>query len=167
MDRIEKVFVKKILEQAGGQETAEDKKIGGAQQVAEILQNLDREMGDQLLGVIQESSEEIGTKVAQELFTFADIAKLDDSALQRLMRDVPMEKLPLALKNVSSEVFDKFCGNLSKRAKENLIEEMEFMGKVKLSEVKNAQQEVVGIVRALEAAGEIELGGGGEDDVYV
>ena len=165
--RIEQVFIRDIVEKITNKDQEGEKDIGGPAVVAEVIQNMDREIGDTLMGAIQEHSQEIATDIAQRLFTFDDIVSLGDADIQRLMRDVPMEKLPLALKAVDPELFDKFAGNLSKRAKENLIEEMELMGKVKLSEVQEAQREIVAIVRSLEAAGEITLAIGGEEDEYV
>lgn len=165
--RIEQVFIRDIVEKISNKDQEGEKDIGGPSVVAEVIQNMDRDIGDTLMGAIQEHSQEIATDIAQRLFTFEDIVGLGDADIQRLMRDVPMEKLPLALKSTEPELFDKFAGNLSKRAKENLIEEMDLMGKIKLSEVQEAQREIVAIVRSLEAAGEITLAIGGEEDEYV
>jgi len=165
--RIEDVFVKNIVSKVAGEQAGEEQTIGGAKQVAEIILNLDKEVGDQMLGVLQDNSPELAAEISSELFTFADIVKLSDSDIQRIMRDVPMEKLPMALRGVDEELFGKFANNLSKRARENMLEEMELMGKVKLSEVQAVQKEIVTLVRSLEAAGEISISMGGEEDQYV
>ena len=165
--RIEQVFIRNIVSKIATKKDNEDRKIGGPKVVAEIIQNVDKEMGDQMLATIQESSPELAAEISGQLFTFDDIVNLASSDIQRLMRDIPMEKLPLALRGVSKELHAKFADNLSKRARENLIEEMELMGKVKSSEIQSVQKEVVALIRSLEAAGEISLSIGGEEEEYV
>ena len=167
VSRIEQVFIRNVVSKIASKKDKDEKDIGGPKMVAEILQSLDKELGDQMLGAIQDSSPDLASEIAGQLFTFEDISKMSDTDLQRLMRDVPMEKLPLALRGVKEELFEKFAGNLSKRARENLIEEMELSGKVKLSEVHTVQKEIVTLVRSLEAAGELSINIGGEEEEYV
>lgn len=167
VQRIEQVFIRDIVSKITNKKDSEDRDIGGPKIVAEIIQNVEKEMGDEMLNTIQETSEELAAEISSQLFTFEDIQEMTNQDLQRLMRDVPMEKLPLALRGVTEELFDKFTSNLSKRAKENLIEEMDLMGKVKASEVQSAQKEIVTLVRSLEAAGEVTLAIGGDEDEYV
>ncbi len=165
VQRIEKVFVRNIVSKiATKKDKDQDKDIGGPKMMAEIIQSLDRDTGDGILKSIQESQPEIGNEIAQQLFTFDDIVRFGPKEMQRLMRDVPMEKLPMALRGVSETLFAKFADNLSKRARENLAEEMQLMGRAKLADVQNAQREIVAIVRSLEAAGEIQISMGGDDD---
>jgi flagellar motor switch protein FliG len=166
--RIEQVFIRNVVSKIASKKGKDEKDVGGPKMVAEIIQNLDKELGDQMLGAIQDVSPEIAAEISGQLFTFEDIIKMSDPDVQRLMRDLPMEKLPLALRGVNEALFEKFAKNLSKRAKENLNEEMELMGKVKISEVHAVQKEIVTLIRSLEAAGELSISiVGGEEDQYV
>ncbi|NQZ59958.1 MAG: hypothetical protein HRT88_21100 [Lentisphaeraceae bacterium] len=167
VQRIEQVFIRDIVSKITNKKEGEDRDIGGPKIVAEIIQSLDKAMGDQMLGTIQDTSPDLAAEISSQLFTFEDIIQMTSPDLQRLMRDIPMEKLPLALRGVTDELFSKFADNLSKRAKENLIEEMELMGKVKASEVSAVQKEIVALIRSLEAAGEVTLAIGGDEDEYV
>jgi flagellar motor switch protein FliG len=165
--RIEQVFIRDIVSKIASKEGKDERQIGGPKVVAEILQNSEKEIGDQLLGAIQDHSPDLAAEISNQLFTFEDIINMSDSDMQRIMRDVPMDKLPTAVKGVDPELYNKFAENLSKRAKENLAEELELMGKVKLSEVIAVQREIVVLVRSLEAAGELTINMAGGDDEYI
>lgn len=167
VNRIEKVFIRNVVNKIANKKDKGEKDVGGPKVVAEILQNIDKELGDQMLGAIQDNSPDLAAEISSQLFTFEDISGMSSPDMQRLMRDVPMDKLPTALRGVDSELYDKFANNLSKRAKENLSEEMELMGKVKVSEVQAVQKEIVVLIRSLEAAGELTVSMGGDDDEYV
>lgn len=155
-----------MVSKVANKNSKDEREIGGPKVVADILQSSEKEIGDQLLSAIQDYNPDIAAEISNQLFTFEDILNMGDSDMQRLMRDVPMDKLPIAVKGVEEELYNKFANNLSKRAKENLAEELELMGKIKLSEVLAVQREIVVLVRSLEAAGELTLSmtGGGEEE---
>ena len=92
---------------------------------------------------------------------------LDDRSLQRVLRDVDMKDVALALKGASEALREKFFKNLSKRAVEMLKEDMEYMGPVRIRDVEEAQQKIVNVIRALEEAGEIVIARGGEEELIV
>jgi flagellar motor switch protein FliG len=167
VERIEQVFIRNVVSKITNKKDKDEKDIGGPKVVAEILQSIEKELGDQMLGAIQDHSPDLAAEISSQLFTFEDILGMSGSDMQRLMRDVPMDKLPIALRGVEEELYEKFAGNLSKRAKENLGEEMELMGKVKVSEVQAIQKEIVVLIRSLEAAGELTIATGGDTDEYV
>ena len=96
------------------------------------------------------------------MFVFEDIVMLDDRSVQTLLREVSNDTLLLALKTASEEIKEKFFKNMSSRAAEMLKEDLETMGPVKVSEVENAQKEIVKIVRKLIQEGKITLGKGEE-----
>ncbi|OGV66190.1 MAG: hypothetical protein A3K19_19420 [Lentisphaerae bacterium RIFOXYB12_FULL_65_16] len=166
--RIEKVFVQKVsslLKKSKGGERTNN--LGGPKFIANVLQHIDREMEEQLLKVIQEVSAEKATAVRDLMFTFEDIVRLSDADVQKVLRQVSTDKLTIALKGVPPNIFDKISNNMSKHARESLLEEMELLGKVKLSQQQEEQRNLVNVIRALEAAGEITLHAGQEDEVYV
>jgi flagellar motor switch protein FliG len=100
------------------------------------------------------------------MFVFEDLVTLDDKSLQRLLREVDVKQLALALKAASPELKSKIMGTMSQRAVTGLKEEIEFLGPVKMRDVEAAQTDIVGKVRALEETGEIVLSAG-TDDVIV
>jgi len=99
------------------------------------------------------------------MFVFEDLKKLDERAVQMVVREADHKDLLLALRGASEEVRNLILSNMSKRAAQLLEEDLNAMGPVRLSSVEEAQRHIVGIVRKLEEAGEIVLsrGGPGED----
>ena len=168
IERVEKIFVEKVqaIASPDGHENVQNM-LGGADYVAEVFQNVERTTEEELMNSIQEASEELAEEVRDLMFTFEDIITLSDMDMQKVMREVPMDKLVIALRGVSREIHDKFTNNLSKRARENLAEEMELSGKVKMSDIESERRKIVQIVRSLEAAGEIVLTRGEEGDEYI
>jgi flagellar motor switch protein FliG len=100
------------------------------------------------------------------MFVFEDLITLDDKSLQRLLREVDIKQLTLALKTTSPELKNKIMQTMSQRAVAGLKEAMEFLGPVKMRDVEAAQTDIVSKVRALEESGEIVLSAG-SDDVIV
>jgi len=98
---------------------------------------------------------------------FEDIVKLDDRAIQQVIREVDTRDWALALKTASEEVSGRIYKNMSKRAGDMLREDIEYMGPVRLRDVEEAQQRIVSTIRRLEETGEIIISRGGEDEVVV
>ena len=136
--------------------------VGGIASIVSILNHSDRSAEKQILSDLEETDPELAEQIRNELFVFDDIVNLDDRTLQRVLRNVVVKDLAVALKGVSDQVKDKFLRNMSERAQEDLEEEIEILGPVRVSQVESAQQEVVRVVRELEAAGEIVLVRGDE-----
>ncbi|MCJ8331241.1 MAG: flagellar motor switch protein FliG [Lentisphaeria bacterium] len=164
---IERIFVDKVISLIHSMKESDTDYLGGPQYVAEMFQYMDRDESDQMMESLTEMSGELADEVRDLMFTFDDILYISDPDIQKILREVPMEKLQVALRGASTELFDKITNNLSKRARENLVEEMDLAGKIKKKDVESEQRNVVAAVRALEASGEIQLGTGGEEDSYV
>jgi len=130
--------------------------------VTAILQHTSRAVEEDLLGALQENSESLATQIRDRLFTFEDIARLSDVALRRLMQDIDIGSLALALRNANVDLRERFFRNMSKRAVQGLKEEMEFAQKVRLTEVEAKQREIVDVVRKLDADGQISIGSSDE-----
>ena len=105
--------------------------------------------------------------LAQALFGNPDILLLDDRAIQRVLRDVDNNDLGIALKGANEEVQNVIFKNLSKRLSAMIKEDMEFMGPVRMKDVEEAQQKIVGIIRKLEDSAEIVISRGGGDEIIV
>mgnify|MGYP000148856010 CR=1 FL=1 len=131
--------------------------VGGAKTLAEILSRSDRTTEKSVLEGLSEFHPELADEVKQLMFVFEDIVKLDDRAVQQILKEIEMKDLSLALKGASEDVKAKVFKNMSTRAAEMLKEDMEFLGPVRLRDVEAAQQRIVGVIRKLEEAGQIVI----------
>ncbi len=141
-------------------------KTGGVGSLVDILNRVDRSTEKTILGRLEDYDAELADDVRKRMFTFDDIAILDGRAIQRVLREVDLqEDLPMALKASSDEVKDKILSNLSSRAAETVVEDMEFLGPVRLASVEEAQQRIVAVVRSLDEEGEIVILRGREENL--
>jgi flagellar motor switch protein FliG len=133
---------------------------GGVKTAADVLNALaaqDKNLGKAILAALEERNAELGQAIRQKMFTFADLIQLDVASLQKIMREIDMRDLALALKKADPALKTKLLSAISKRAAETVTEEMSFLGSVKLKEIEAAQMRIVEVVRRLENDGEIEL----------
>ncbi len=130
---------------------------GGVKSAAGLLNALNKTLSKSILTSLEERNAELGAAIRQKMFTFADLIKLDNTALQKVLREVDMRDLAVALKKADDAIKAKMLGAISKRAAETVNEEISFMGAVKLKEVDAAQLRIIEVVRRLENDGEIEL----------
>ena len=139
--------------------------VGGVKVAANILNLMDSSVGQAIAGKINELDAELNTRIQELMFVFDDLGDVDDRGIQALLRDVPSEILGVALKGAEPRVKEKITSNMSKRAAEMLLEDMEAKGPARLSDVEAAQKEILAIARRLADAGTIVLGGKGEEFV--
>ncbi|GAB2190746.1 flagellar motor switch protein FliG [Sessilibacter sp. MAH2] len=152
-----------ILEkQFSGSAGSQTKTMGGVKVAAEIVNNLDSSMANELLESITEVDEDLGTQIQDLMFVFDNLVDVDDKGIQSLLREVSSDILIIALKGADDVLKEKIFNNMSKRAAELLRDDLDAKGPVKLSEVENAQKEILIIARRMADAGEINLGAGGE-----
>jgi len=130
-------------------------KAGGVSSVAQMLNVTDRMTNKAILENLEQESPELVEQIRRLMFVFDDLMKLDDKAIQSLLKEVENAQWALALKGASEELKTKIMGNLSQRASAMLLEEMQYLGPVRLSDVETAQQQIVDTVRRLEDSGEI------------
>lgn len=140
---------------------------GGPAAVAAVLNLLAPSLEKELLDGVSARSQELSDQIKNLMFVFEDIVQLDDRGLQRLLREIDSKELAMALKAASEELRDRILGVMTQRAVAALKEEMDFLGPVKMRDVEAAQTRVVAQARALEEAGELDLGSGGDDDMVV
>lgn len=141
---------------------------GGIKAVVEVLNNVDRTTEKSIMQQLEQDDPSLAEEIKKLMFTFEDIVILDDRSLQRVLRDVDLNTdLPLALKLTNDQVKEKIFRNLSQRAVENLKENIEYLGPVRLRDAEAAQQRIVAVVRRLEDAGEIVVGRTGEAEFIV
>ncbi len=133
--------------------------------MADIFNNLDRAAEARFVNGLEERNRESAEKIKSLMFTFDDLQRLSSTAVQALLRAVEKEKLPIALKGASEKVKELFLGNLSERAAKMLREDMAALGPVKLRDVDEAQGGIVNLAKEMAAQGQIEIGGGKDDEV--
>jgi len=125
--------------------------------MAEIFNTFDRQTEARFMASLDEQNKDAAERVKKLMFTFDDLTKLDNGALQTLMRQVDKEKLAMALKGANENVRRVFLSNMSQRAGKMLLEDMEALGPVRLKDVDEAQSALVNIAKDLAASGEIMI----------
>jgi flagellar motor switch protein FliG len=137
--------------------------VGGVAPLIAIINRADRTTERMILEGLETVSAELAEEVRKQMFIFEDVTSLDDKAIQMVLRNVQSAELALALKGVSAPVREKITKNLSTRAAQNLVEEIEMLGAVRLSQVEEAQAKIVQEIRALEQSGQIMIVRGGDE----
>lgn len=139
-------------------------RVGGLDPLVNIINRADRSTERQIVEGLESLDAVLAEEVRSRMFMFEDIVGLSDRDVQQVLRQVDTAALALALKGVSTQVRDKITGNLSERAAENVLEEVEILGPVRLAQVEEAQQAVIRTIRSLEERGEIVVRRGGDDE---
>ncbi|MGQ0527392.1 MAG: flagellar motor switch protein FliG [Alphaproteobacteria bacterium] len=135
--------------------------------IAEIFNNMDRSVEGRFMQQLETSNADAAEKIRALMFTFEDLAKLDATGMQTLIRAVDKEKLPVALKGATETIREMFFTNMSERASKMLREDMAGMGPVRLKDVEEAQLYIVNIAKDLEARGEIIIATGDSEDEMI
>ena len=146
-----------LLAKIGTHTTMPFNQTGGVQPTATVLKAMDRGASKVLIDAVEKNNPDLGKSIRNQMFTFADVAKLDTAALQKVLREVDSRTLAIALTSTSDSLKARILSGLSKRAGEAIQEEMSFLGKVKAKEIELAQQGVIEIVRRLESEQQIEI----------
>jgi flagellar motor switch protein FliG len=139
-------------------------RVVGPQLAADIIGYFDSNIEAEVLDRITEEDEDMGNHVRDLMFIFDNLLAITDRHMQRLLQEVGQEKLVIALKGASEEMRDKITSNMSSRARDMLLEDLELMGPVKLSEVEDVQKEILQVAINLAADGAIALGGKGSEE---
>ena len=139
--------------------------FGGVKCAAEILNFVDSGIEAEINEKIAESNQELADEIQELMFTFENLADVDDRGMQTILRDVSTDNLVLALKAAEDGIKDKIFNNMSSRAADMLKDDLEAKGPVKLSEVEAAQKEILAVTRRLADEGQISLGGAGGEEM--
>ncbi|QFJ55477.1 flagellar motor switch protein FliG [Pseudobutyrivibrio xylanivorans] len=160
--------VERVLERKLSSLINQDYSIaGGVDAVVNILNTVDRGTEKRIMESLEIEEPELAEEIRKKMFVFEDILLLDDRAIQRVLRDVDNSDLGVALKGANEEVQSAIFKNLSSRLASMIKEDMEFMGPVRMKDVEEAQQKIVGIIRKLEDSAEIVISRGGSDELVV
>lgn len=138
--------------------------VGGLQPLVDIINRSDRATERLIMEGLTARDPALAEEVRSKMFMFEDITTLDDRAVQLVLRQVETADLATALKGVREDVREKVTRNLSERAAENLIEEIELLGAVRLRQVEEAQAKIVQVIRTLEESGQIMIRRGDDDE---
>ncbi|HEX5560313.1 MAG TPA: flagellar motor switch protein FliG [Nocardioidaceae bacterium] len=172
MDRVSPETLKdleRVLERKMGSvlQPMDVSKIGGLDPLIQIINRSDRATERLIVEGLQARDPELAEEVKSRMFMFEDILMLENRDLQQVLRQVEGADLAPAMKGISEELRVKITSNMSERAAETLIEEIELLGPVLLRQVEEAQQKIIQIIRRLEDAGEVTLRRGNDDEYVV
>jgi flagellar motor switch protein FliG len=162
LHELDEVIEKQFAGKTGALKTSV---IGGIKTAAQIMNYMDSSQESALIDSIRKVDDALGGKIQDLMFVFGDLVEIDDRGMQEVLRQVPGEKLLLAMKGADDELKSKIFKNMSQRAAEMLKDDLESRGPVRLSEVEGAQKEILAMVRKMAEAGTIQLGGKGEEFV--
>ena len=140
----------------------EEETLKGLDIAAEIVNALPKDLQTEILEDLQKEDEKLATEIEDRMFKFEDIVKLSDRDIIEVLKAVDKNDLLIALKGAPQEILDKFLNNMSKRAAQMFLEDMELLGPVKKSEVENARKKVISSIKDLIEKGVIEYGTGEE-----
>lgn len=143
--------------------TVDMTEIGGINYVADIMNHTDRTTERYIFDELGKSDPALSNDIRKLMFVFEDIVSLDDMTIQRVLREVDQQDLAIAVKGSSDEIKNVLLNNISTRAKENILADIEYLRNIRMRDVEAAQQKIVDTIRMLEETGEIVISRGEED----
>ena len=158
---VESILERKLSSMLISQESS---RVGGIDSLVNVINRSDRPTERSIVEGLESLDPVLADEVKSRMFMFEDIVNLDDRSVQQVLRQIDAGDLALALKGVSDTVRNKITQNLSSRAAENLLEEVELLGAVRLAQVEEAQQAIIRAIRQLEEQGQITVRRGGDDE---
>lgn len=138
--------------------------LGGVKCAADIINFIDKPIEDNIMSSLRESDEDLSNQIDEQMFIFENLLNIDDRGMQAILKEVSSDVLIVALKGADEEVKEHVFNNMSKRAAELMKDDLEAKGPVRLSEVEEAQKEILSTVKKLVESGDVMLGGAGGDD---
>jgi len=142
-------------------------RVGGTKAAANMLNRVPKEEGSNILEAVDVRDAEIALSIRKRMLTFNDLVNIDRRGFQSFLREISTEDLAVALKTASEEMKEKVFSNLSSRAVEQIKEEIDLLGPMKLADVEKVQEQVVEVARHLESEGRLSIDIGAGDDVLV
>ncbi len=139
--------------------------VGGINYIADVLNSVDRSTEKVIFDELSIRDPELVIAIRQKMFVFEDIIGLDDTSIQRFIRDVDTKDMAIAIKGSSQEVVAVLYSNMPQRMQETIKSDIEYLHNVRMRDVEEAQQRIVAIIRRLEEEGEIVIGKGGGDEI--
>jgi flagellar motor switch protein FliG len=139
--------------------------VGGIEVLVELLKQSNRMTEKTIIETLEEQEPDLAMELKKRMFVFENIATLDDRSIQRILREIEVRDLGLALKATPDNVRECITRNMSQRAAAMLKEDMEASGPVRMRQVEEAQSRIVEVIRRLDDAEEIVISRGGDDEL--
>lgn len=160
-----RIVEKEIESKLSNVMTTDYTKIGGIDYIADVMNYVDRSDEKYIFDELSKKDAELVDEIRKKMFVFEDIVGIDNLSIQRVIREVDQKDLVYALKGANSEVASVIFANMSARMTETIKSELEITTNVRVKDVEDAQQRVVGVIRKLEDLGQIVVSKGGKDDI--
>ncbi len=138
--------------------------VGGINYVAEVMNNVDRATEKYIFEELAARDQKLADLIKQKMFVFEDVVKLDSKSIQEFTKQVDSKDLAVAIKGSTQEVAEVIFANISSRARESLQADIEYLHNVRMRDVEEAQQRIVGVIRRLEQEGTVVISHGSEDE---
>lgn len=161
LSELDEIMEKQFAGNAGRKSSS----LGGLKVAANILNLMDGSTEASVMEHVRKVDDALGARIEDLMFVFDNLIEVDDRGMQELLRELPQDRLLIALKGADEALKAKIFKNMSQRAAEMLKEDLESKGPVRLADVEAAQKEVLAIARKMAEAGTLALGGKGEEYV--
>ena len=140
-------------------------KIGGIDYIADVMNHMDRANEKYIFDELGKENEELADTIRKKMFVFEDIVSMDNRSIQRFIRECDVKDIVYALKGSDDNIKDLVFANVSTRMAESIRSDLEVTVNVRLRDVEEAQQRIVGVIRRLEEAGELIIVKSGKDEI--
>jgi flagellar motor switch protein FliG len=140
---------------------------GGVRAVAELFNRLDSMTNKEILENIEQQDGNLAETIRHLMFIFEDILMIDPNGIKELLGKVDRKLLTVALKGTSDRLKDHFLKAMSQRGADMLREDIDALGPTKIKEVESAQQQIIAVIRQLDAEGVLSLKGTAGGEQYV
>jgi flagellar motor switch protein FliG len=154
-----------MKEQFSSSSSAKSSSMGGVPVAAKIMNFVKVDMENAIMEGVTTLDEGLALAIQDNMFTFDNLAAVDNRAVQVLMRNIENDQLMTALKGADEETKEKFLGNMSQRAKVMFLDDMEAKGPIRITDVEIAQKDIMRTARKLSDSGDLVLAGRGDDFV--
>jgi flagellar motor switch protein FliG len=132
--------------------------VGGPRAVAEILNRLGQKASKTTISFIEQADEQLASTIKDMMFTFEDILKLNATGIREILKVADKKDLMVALKGSGEDLKNKFLESMSQRAQDAFLEEMSFLGAVRVKDVEESQRKIVEEVQKLAEQGVLQIG---------
>ena len=158
MEELEQIMMKQFASNSSSKSSS----FGGVKAAAQIMNSVKVELESAIMSGLSVIDADLMQKIQDNMFTFENLVGVDNRGIQAIMRKAEPDLLMVALKGAPDFVKDKFLDNMSARARVMFVDDMESKGPLRISEVEEAQKNVMRLARKLSDAGELVLAGGGD-----
>jgi flagellar motor switch protein FliG len=158
MEELEQIMMKQFSTNSSSKSSS----FGGVKAAAQIMNSVKVELESAIMSGLSVIDADLMQKIQDNMFTFENLVSVDNRGIQAIMRTAEPDMLMVALKGAPDFVKDKFLDNMSARARVMFVDDMESKGPLRITEVEEAQKNVMRLARKLSDAGELVLAGGGD-----